>query len=70
MCKFFAGGDEWMEVAEKLGLTPKEIRYLDKRTLNPCEAVLAFIAQRCHISVGDLYDVLNECGLPVVADFL
>ena len=57
-------------VAEKLGLTPKEIRYLDKRTLNPCDAALNFISQRCYINVDDLYDVLNECGLPVVADHL
>ena len=65
-----SGGDEWMEVAEKLGLTPKEIRFLDKRISNPCDAALAFIAQQRHVSVGDLYDVLNECELPVVADLL
>jgi len=59
-----------MEVAEKLGLTPKEIRYLNKRVYNPFDAALAFIAQQRHISVGDLYDVLSECGLPVIADLL
>ena len=66
----FTGGDEWRVVAEKLGLSPKQIRFLEKRTLNPCDAVLAFISRRYSISVGELYDLLNECGLPVVADNL
>ena len=57
-------------VAEELGLTPREIRFLDKRTLNPCDAALAFISRHCYISVGDLYDGLNKCGLPVTADLL
>ncbi|XP_068743826.1 uncharacterized protein [Montipora capricornis] len=63
-------GEEWKNVAEKLGLSPKEIRYLDKRTLNPCDAALAFVSQRCHINVDELYDVLTECGYPVLADTL
>ena len=57
-------------VAEKLGLSPKLIRYLEKRTMNPCDEALAFISRRCSISVGELYDLLSECGLPVVADNL
>ena len=65
-----AGGEEWKYVAERLGLTPKEIRYLDKRTLNPSDAALAFISQQCYINVDDLYDVLNDCQLPVMADLL
>lgn len=65
-----SGREEWKVVAERLGLPPKEIRYLDMRTLNPCDAALAVISQRCSINVEDLYDVLNECGLPVVADTL
>jgi len=65
-----AGGEEWKEVVERMGLTPREIRFLDKRTLNPCDAALAFFARYCNIRVGDLYDLLNECGLPVVADLL
>ncbi|XP_068738479.1 uncharacterized protein [Montipora capricornis] len=65
-----SSGEEWKNVAEKLGLSPKEIRYLDKRTLNPCDAALAFVSQRCHINVDDLYDVLTECGYPVLADTL
>ena len=70
MSVFVAGGEEWKNVAEKLGLSPKEIRYLDKRTLNPCDAALAFVSQRCHINVDELYDVLAECGYPVLADTL
>ena len=70
MSGFVAGGEEWKYVAEKLGLRPTEIRYLDKRVLNPCDAALAFISQRRHINVDDLYDVLTECGYPVLADTL
>ena len=67
---FFIGGSEWKEIAEALGLTPREIRFLDNRTLNPFDAALAFIAsQRC-ITVGELYDLLNERGFPVIADLL
>ena len=57
-------------VAEALGLTLREIRFLDNRTLNPCDAALAFIANQRPTSVGGLYDVLNENGLPVIADLL
>ena len=57
-------------IAEELGLTPREIRFLDKRTVNPCDAALAFISRQRYISVGDLYNKLNKCGLPVIADLL
>ena len=66
----FAGGDEWKIVAEELGLNADEIRYLDNRTQNPCEALLAYIAQHCYRSVGYLYNVLNKCEFPLVADIL
>ena len=39
-------------IAEELGLTPREIRFLDKRTVNPCDAVLAFISEQ----------TLHKCG--------
>ena len=65
-----AGGDEWKLVAEKLGLNADEIRFLDKRTLNPADGFLAYVARQRHLTVGDLYDVLCECGLPVMADKL
>ena len=36
---YFVGGEEWKLVAEELGLSAREIRYIDKRVMNPCEAV-------------------------------
>lgn len=65
-----SGGPEWEVVAEGLGLTPSEIRFLDKRTLNPFDAALSFIARQRHITVGNLYDLLNKLGYPVIADRL
>ena len=59
------GRDDWELFAEKLGLTPAEIRFLDKRTMNQ-----VFASQKYLITVGDLYDVLKDCGLPVIVDFL
>ena len=66
----FVGGQEWKQLAEKLGLAPHEIRFLDKRVMNPCEAAIAFIARQRYITVGELYDTISECGLPVFADIL
>ena len=66
----FVGRDDWELFAEKLGLTPAEIRFLDKRTLNQVLEVLTFPAKKYLITVGDLYDVLKDCGLPVIADIL
>lgn len=60
-----------MFLAEKLGLTPAEIRFLDNRVLNPCEAALVHARkQRLILNVGDLYDRLVECELPRLADIL
>ena len=64
------GLDDWELFAEKLGLTPEEIRFLDKRTRNQVLEVLISATQKYIITVGDLYDVLKDCGLPVIADFL
>ena len=66
----FKGGHEWKSVADRLGLTPAEIRFLDKRTLNPAAEMLVHVAKRHCITVGDLYDLLVDCGLPVMADIL
>ena len=66
----FIGRDEWKLVAEKLGLTPEEILFLDKRTRNPAEAMLGHITQRLSVTAGELYDLLNDCGLPFMADIL
>ena len=66
----FVGRDDWELFAEKLGLTPAEIRFLDKRTMNQVWEVLNVAAKKYLITVGDLYDVLKDCGLPVIADML
>ena len=59
-----------MIVAERLGLTGPEIRFLEHRTLNPFDAALAHATSQQRITVGDLYDVLVYCGFPVMADLL
>ena len=60
-------GGRWKDVADRLGLRGSEIQFLDERYPNPSEATLA----RLHgMNVDDLYDVLTECGLPVLADIL
>ena len=66
----FVGGQEWKQLAEKLGLAQHEIRFLDNRVLNPFEAAIAFIARQRYITVGELYDKICECELPLVADIL
>ena len=65
-----ADGDKWKLVAEKLGLNPGEIRFLDERTLNPVEALLGYISNQRYLSVGELYQILCECGVPIIADRL
>ena len=47
-----------------------EIRFLDKRTINPCDVVLNLTAQYRYFSVGELYDKLAEIELPGSADLL
>lgn len=64
------GGEEWKIVADGLGLTPREIRFLDQRTLNPMEAVLGFVGQKSSVRVETLYDLMTELGLPEAADLL
>ena len=67
-----AGDDRWKFVAEKFGLNSEEIRFLDERNRNPAEALLGFIANhrdRC-LTVGELYKVLCDCGIPLIADKL
>ena len=57
-------------IAEQLDMTPAEIRFLDKRMLNPFDAALSFVSKWRFISVGLLYDLLNESMLPALADLL
>ena len=65
-----SAGDEWKLVAENLGLNADEIRYLDIRIPNPAEALLSHVAEKRGLTVGELYDTLISCDLPVLADKL
>ena len=66
----FTGGEDWKVVAERMGFTAPEIRFLDHRNRNPFEAALAHYIDRNPMKVDDLYDILTECGMPVLADIL
>ncbi len=59
-----------MLVAERLGLTAADIRFFDRRTRNPFEAALVHSCNQQAMTAGDLYDLLVECGFPVLADLL
>ena len=61
---------QWKAVAERLGLRANEIEFLGMRYKNPCDAALAFVAQRDGMNVDDLYGVLTECGMHMLADIL
>ena len=57
-------------VAERLGLNAERIRFLDKRYTNPAGVLLDYVGELSEMTVGILYDVFNECGLPGLADRL
>lgn len=59
-----------MGLADELVLKPFEIRFFDKRILNPFEAVIAFAARERFISVSELYELLIKYDLPKLADIL
>ena len=61
---------DWQVVAERLGLRANEIAFLNERYRNPSEAVLTYAAHYHGMNVDKLYDVLTECGMPVLADIL
>ena len=63
-------GERWKLLAEKLGLSEIEIRFLDERVVNPSHVVLGAVAKHRHLSVGEIYDTLVDCELPVVADLM
>ncbi|XP_067027267.1 uncharacterized protein [Acropora muricata] len=63
-------GGRWKDVADRLGLRRREIQFLDERYANPSEATLDFVAHYQGMNVDGLYDVLTECGMPVLADIL
>lgn len=62
----FSGGEEWKIVADQLGFEDAYIRCIDNRFKNPVELILSCSGLR----VGKLYDVLVECGFPLLADLL
>ena len=64
------GGDEWKLLAERLGFSQIEIRFLDKRVMNPSDVVLGAVGKHRHLSVGEIYETLVDCELPVVADLM
>lgn len=64
------GGGEWKMVAERLGLTQVEIRFLDRRISNPMDVVLSAAGRSSSVRVETLYDLMTELGLPEVADLL
>ncbi|XP_078376831.1 uncharacterized protein LOC144660144 isoform X2 [Oculina patagonica] len=64
------GGDEWMMVAERLGLTQARIRFLERRSRNPFEDAVVYIRSQQYLNVGQLYDVMVDCGFPTFADLL
>ena len=47
-----------------------DIRFLDKRTLNPCDVALNLVGNSRHLSIGELYDILVKCELAGAADLL
>ena len=67
---FYAGGDEWKLLADRLGFSQIDIRFLDKRYPNPSDVVLGAVANRRHLSVGEIYDTLVDCELPAIADLM
>ena len=52
------------------GMSYCDIRFLDKRTTNPCDVVLDLMANHRYLNVGELYDRLVKSDLPGAADFL
>lgn len=66
-----SGGEEWKVAASHLGFTGDEIRYLDNRTRNPADAMLAELERKApNSTVGNLYDALVECDMASVAEKL
>ena len=63
-------GGRWKVVADRLGLRGSEIEFLDERYRNPSEPTLEYGARRHGMNVDDLYDVLTECEMPMLADIL
>ena len=67
---FVGGGEEWKLVSERLGQSAREIRFLEVRLRNPCEAALLVVSQRRCLNEDDLCDMITECEMPMLADIL
>ena len=63
-------GDKWKLLAERLGFSQIEIRFLDERVVNPSDVVLSVVGMHRHLSVGEIYYTLVDCELPIIADLL
>ena len=57
-------------LAERLGLSQIDIRFLDTRVRNPCDVVLGTVGNHRYLSVGEFYDTLVDCELPAIADLM
>ena len=70
MFRFFfvvvADGDKWKFVAEKLGLNPGEIRFLDERNKNPVNELTFLYAHR-HLKLMPSCKVCIALGSQVTA---
>ncbi|XP_048586963.1 uncharacterized protein LOC5503897 isoform X2 [Nematostella vectensis] len=60
----------WKRFADKIGMSTDDIKYLDQRTDNPADGALSKWELRTNLSIGHLYDMLNELGMPLIADRL
>ncbi|CAH3130597.1 unnamed protein product [Pocillopora meandrina] len=67
---YLSGGDEWKVLAERLGFSQIEIRFLDKRVVNPSDVVLGAAGKHRYLSVVEIYETLVDCGLPAIADLM
>lgn len=66
---FFQATDNWKKLACHLGLTNHEIQYFDShRFRNPADEVLKQWETKRNTTVGDLYNILVELDMPVIAD--
>lgn len=66
----FLADDHWKVLAERLGMEPTAIRYLDSRSNNPADEVLRHWEVKAHSTVGELYNILVDIGCPIIADLL
>ena len=70
LMSILVGQDDWERFADKLGLTPAEITLFGQAHNEPSVGSFNFASQKYLLTVGDPNDVLKDCGLPVIADFL